>query len=157
MSFSVICGPLLRWKFSSYKLFTFLTFGNRYTYTDYSTGVWNGSLLIVLDANITPSPLQLSYGARRHPSNPQIIFSENGHTFWRYHLAIPTSSEEHRVEYKIDDPPVHGSFSVPGNDENMRIMFHSCNGFSVKVPADRFSGPALWNDVSQKGINVPIN
>ena len=29
----------------------------------------------------------------------------------------------------------------------MRIMFHSCNGFSVGTDEEAWSGPALWNDV----------
>ena len=129
----------------------------RYTYIDYTSGVWNGSLLVVLGDDITPWSLQLSYGARRDFLNPQSIFSEHSHTFWRYSLAVQTSSEDQRVEYKIDNPPVHGSFSVPGNDKNMRIMFHSCNGFSVNISTDKFSGPALWNDVSRRGIYGLIN
>lgn len=42
----------------------------------------------------------------------------------------------------------------------MRVMFHSCNGFSVGVDVDAWSGPALWNDVlrihEQKPFHVMI-
>lgn len=122
---------------------------NRYTYIDYTTGVWNGSLLIVLDAEVAPRSLNLSYDAKKHSLTPKNILSEHGHSFWRYSLTVHLLPDEQRVEYNLDDPHVHGSFSVPGQDQSMRIMFHSCNGFSVKIPADQFAGPALWNDVSQ--------
>ncbi len=31
----------------------------------------------------------------------------------------------------------------------MRILFFSCNGFSLDVKLEDFVGPALWNDVSR--------
>jgi hypothetical protein len=131
-----------------------LPHSNRYTYVDHTTGVWNGSLLIVLGEDVSPSSMQLAYDAAQMRSSPRNIFDEEGHSFWRYSLSVHLQSEEQQVKYTIDYPRVHGSFSVPGNDQNMRIMFHSCNGFSVKIPADKFAGPALWNDVSQQGNHV---
>ncbi|RPA86097.1 hypothetical protein BJ508DRAFT_411655 [Ascobolus immersus RN42] len=46
-----------------------------------------------------------------------------------------------------EDGVCRASWWVPGRNENMRIMFHSCNGFSVGTDEEAFSGPALWNDV----------
>lgn len=49
---------------------------------------------------------------------------------------------------------------VPAAQDSMRIMFHSCNGFSVGTDEDFWSGPALWNDVlrthDQKAFHVMI-
>jgi hypothetical protein len=35
----------------------------------------------------------------------------------------------------------------PAEEQSMRIMFHSCNGFSVGTDMDAWVGPNLWNDV----------
>jgi hypothetical protein len=39
----------------------------------------------------------------------------------------------------------------------MRIMFHSCNGFSVGTDVDAWSGPALWNDVLRMHEQRPFH
>jgi len=39
----------------------------------------------------------------------------------------------------------------------MRIMFHSCNGFSVGTDEDFWSGPALWNDVLRTHEQRPFH
>lgn len=44
---------------------------------------------------------------------------------------------------------VHKSFYLPSSTSTMRILFHSCNGFSVGTDEAAFSGPALWNDVAR--------
>ncbi|KAF8501237.1 hypothetical protein BU17DRAFT_58930 [Hysterangium stoloniferum] len=129
----LLCGPLLR-----------------YTNIDYSVPLWNGSLLLVLGDAPPPSPLRLfiqNAQTELAASTPQNIFFENGHSFWRYSISLPLADTEQMIQYSIGNPQVQGSFSVPAKDENMRIMFHSCNGFSVKIPDDAFAGPALWNDV----------
>ena len=41
------------------------------------------------------------------------------------------------------------SFFIPAIPDSMRIMFHSCNGFSVGTDEEAWSGPALWNDVQR--------
>jgi hypothetical protein len=88
------------------------------------------------------------YGTQTHTSAPKNIFAERGHSFWRYTLQVQLTTEEQQVKFSISDLRVHGSFWVPGIDQSMRVMFHSCNGFSVKIPPDAFAGPSLWNDVS---------
>jgi len=68
------------------------------------------------------------------------LYSDASNTFWRFAIEVPMQQTELRVEYKI-----HGlsfdlsegkktskqSFFVPAISESFRIMFHSCNGFSV--------------------------
>ena len=39
------------------------------------------------------------------------------------------------------------AFWVPAKDETMRVLFHSCNGFSLGVKEGTFAGPMLWKDV----------
>ena len=45
--------------------------------------------------------------------------------------------------------PIHNTFYIPSSTSTMRILFHSCNGFSVGTDEAAFSGPALWNDVAR--------
>ncbi len=49
------------------------------------------------------------------------------------------------------------NFFVPGINESMRIMFHSCNGFSVGTDEKAWSGPALWNDVQRVHKESPFH
>lgn len=48
-------------------------------------------------------------------------------------------------------------FYVPSDTESMRVMFHSCNGFSVGTDEDAWSGCALWNDVLRRHGGRPFH
>ena len=88
-------------------------------------------------------------GARLH--------AERGYTFWRFNLAIELGSRSYRVAYRINRGPALG-FWVPGKAETMNCMFHSCNGFSLSVDTDSFSGPdPLWRDVLNKHQARPFH
>jgi len=78
-------------------------------------------------------------GARLH--------AERGVTFWRFKLEIELGLSQARIAYRINRGPAVG-FWVPGRGQTMNIMFHSCNGFSMSVDPNLFSGPdPLWRDV----------
>ena len=49
------------------------------------------------------------------------------------------------------------SFFIPAISDSMRIMFHSCNGFSVGTDEEAWSGPALWNDVQRVHRAAPFH
>lgn len=92
------------------------------------------------------------------------LFSDPAHTFWRFRLQIPMQQTELRCEYSIPglsfssrtkaDPQ---TFFIPAISESMRIMFHSCNGFSVGTDEEAWSGPALWNDVGRVHAKTPFH
>lgn len=68
-------------------------------------------------------------------------------TFWRFNLEIELDTEQRHIAYRINRAPAIG-FWVPGRGQTMNMMFHSCNGFSLSVHPDDFSGPdPLWRDV----------
>ncbi|KAI6946539.1 hypothetical protein KC321_g19272, partial [Hortaea werneckii] len=48
-------------------------------------------------------------------------------------------------------------FAIPSKHESMRVMFHSCNGFSVGTDEDAWSGCALWNDVLRVHEEQPFH
>ena len=85
------------------------------------------------------------------------LYADPVKTFWRFDLDLPLQESEARWEYTIPRmfytsgviPRASSSyiFVVPGVSQSMRIMFHSCNGFSVGTDENAWSGPALWNDV----------
>lgn len=87
--------------------------------------------------------------------------------FWRFSFDLPLSSVESKWEYHIpkmrhlsgaSGPRVSTKiFHVPPSSESMRIMFHSCNGFSVGTDEDAWSGCALWNDVLRSHTSNPIH
>ena len=91
--------------------------------------------------------------------------------FWRFDLDLPLRDHEARWEYSLPNmyfpsgadsrcSSASRTLVVPSTSQSMRILFHSCNGFSVGTDEDAWSGPALWNDVlrlhEQKPFHVMI-
>ncbi|KAG6017207.1 hypothetical protein E4U54_008046 [Claviceps lovelessii] len=97
------------------------------------------------------------FGARR-------LYSDQRNTFWVFEIEVPIEVEEIKYEYAIPDvrysrehKPRVNSFFVPAADESMRVMFHSCNGFSVGTDEEAFSGAPLWKDVMRKHEEAPFH
>jgi hypothetical protein len=92
------------------------------------------------------------------------LYSDPAHTFWRFSLQVPMQQVELRCDYyipgltfKTGTKTDKQSFFVPSISESMRIMFHSCNGFSVGTDEEAWSGPALWNDVRRVHARTPFH
>ena len=85
------------------------------------------------------------------------LHTERGLTFWRWTIEIELGSQQHRIAYRVNRGPALG-FWVPASGETMNIMFHSCNGFSLSVNPDVFSGPdPLWRDVLNRHQSRPFH
>ncbi|KAL2405874.1 hypothetical protein ABEF95_003105 [Exophiala dermatitidis] len=68
-------------------------------------------------------------------------------TFWRFNLEVELGENQQHIGYRINRGASVG-FWVPARGETMNIMFHSCNGFSLSVNPNNFSGPdPMWRDV----------
>ncbi|KAL8393455.1 hypothetical protein RB595_003282 [Gaeumannomyces hyphopodioides] len=75
------------------------------------------------------------------------LHAERGLTFWRFNIEVQLLDKQQRIAYRINRGPSTG-FWVPARGESMNVMFHSCNGFSLSVTPDEFSGPdPMWRDV----------
>ncbi|KAI9727519.1 MAG: hypothetical protein M1828_006461 [Chrysothrix sp. TS-e1954] len=95
------------------------------------------------------------------------LYEDRRGTFWRFSIELPLQEEESRWQYALpgfrrvkDGKTTEAStkeFVVPAASESMRIMFHSCNGFSVGTDEDAWSGCALWNDVLRRHEQNPIH
>ncbi|PQE21094.1 transcription factor protein [Rutstroemia sp. NJR-2017a WRK4] len=91
------------------------------------------------------------------------LYADAENTFWRFLLAVPMQQQEIQCEYTIPGLTFSGSktdrqqFYVPAVTESMRILFHSCNGFSVGTDEAAFSGPCLWNDVLRQHTQTPFH
>jgi hypothetical protein len=92
------------------------------------------------------------------------LYSDPRNTFWRFDLAVDVQDVESRWEYTLPGlrfgskkKPQRNVFHVPAKTESFRIMFHSCNGFSVGTDEDAWSGPALWNDVLRCHAEAPFH
>ncbi|PBP19762.1 hypothetical protein BUE80_DR009394, partial [Diplocarpon rosae] len=92
------------------------------------------------------------------------LYSDPQNTFWRFDLKVPMQQEELKVDYEIPSlvftsggKKDRQSFYVPAITESMRIMFHSCNGFSVGTDEDAYSGACLWNDVQRVHSQTPFH
>ncbi|OBT64576.1 hypothetical protein VE03_06366 [Pseudogymnoascus sp. 23342-1-I1] len=99
--------------------------------------------------------------------NGELLYADLRHRFWRFNLVLEMEELESEWAYQIpllrfpnEGKTDHQNFFVPSINESMRIMFHSCNGFSLGTDEAAWSGPALWNDVlrchSEKPFHVMI-
>ena len=78
-------------------------------------------------------------------------------TFWLFKLEIQLGTEQQHIGYRINGGTASG-FWVPAEGNTMNIMFHSCNGFSMSVKPDEFSGPdPLWRDVLNSHQSRPFH
>ncbi|SPN97156.1 uncharacterized protein DNG_00672 [Cephalotrichum gorgonifer] len=92
------------------------------------------------------------------------LYSNPTYTFWAFDLHVEMEASELKFEYTIPEhnyistsKPRTNSFFVPASTESMRVMFHSCNGFSVGTDEEAWSGPALWNDVNRRHKEAPFH
>ena len=92
------------------------------------------------------------------------LYSDPRNTFWRFDLSVPIEEREGQWAYTLPGLRFHSRkkprtsvFHVPAAAESMRIMFHSCNGFSVGTDVDEWSGPALWHDVLRRHGEKPFH
>ncbi|KAF1928099.1 uncharacterized protein M421DRAFT_167564 [Didymella exigua CBS 183.55] len=160
----VIAGPLLNY---------------RRTSTNGGETLWHGSVLIVTTPGqqdpvmvIGPAgPVASDAGnmqfSRPHPERVggEKLYEDPKRAFWRFIVEVPFQQFEARWQYEIQnlvyldrskaEKPQH--FAVPSIQQSMRIMFHSCNGFSVGTDVDAWSGPALWNDVLRMHEQRPFH
>ena len=149
----VMCGPLLNYQGMT---------------EEGTETVWHGSVLLVVEPGMQVPQLRLR---KRGPAAPTDapdtkdffsraekstsveglkLYADPIKTFWRFTLRIPLGAVETRWEYAI--PNMHFSsdvssspsrdFVVPAVSQSMRLMFHSCNGFSVGTDLDYWSGEA---------------
>ncbi|KAG4222489.1 hypothetical protein PC116_g29037 [Phytophthora cactorum] len=85
------------------------------------------------------------------------LHAERGHTFWRFNIEVELRDYQQRIAYRINHGPAMG-FWVPPRGESMNIMFYSCNGFSLSVNPDEFSGPdPMWRDVLNNHQTRPFH
>ncbi|KAL2067156.1 hypothetical protein VTL71DRAFT_1580 [Oculimacula yallundae] len=92
------------------------------------------------------------------------LYSDRDNTFWRFDLQVPMHQSELKCEYEIPSLVFTSggktdkqTFYIPAITESMRIMFHSCNGFSVGTDEDAYSGACLWNDVQREHAKAPFH
>lgn len=154
----VMCGPLLNYKRMHF---------------EGETAYWHGSVLIVTKPAQSQPRLELRYlGAITHSNGAMVngshptpqsqtfegvkLYEDPNKAFWRFSMELRLESYEARWEYSISglrfvsnirQRQPSRTFAVPSIHESMRLMFHSCNGFSVGTNEEAWSGPALWSDV----------
>ena len=94
------------------------------------------------------------------------LYSDPVKAFWRFSIDLALQDHEARWQYTLTNIESSGSepgtlhsrtFFVPSAFRSMRIMFHSCNGFSAGTDEDEWSGPALWNDALRIHAQKPFH
>ncbi|KAL9001879.1 MAG: hypothetical protein Q9188_005160, partial [Gyalolechia gomerana] len=85
------------------------------------------------------------------------LYAERGVTFWRFNIEVELTERQQRIGYRINNSASVG-FWVPARGQTMNMMFHSCNGFSMSVDPNTFSGPdPLWRDVLNNHQSRPFH
>ena len=166
LGLEVLCGPLLNYK------------GMDGIETGRPT--WYGSILVVAKPGQYQPELRLNHvgalngrgtsgmtGNQTQVFQGERLYSDPAKTFWRFKFGVPLGEHESQWEYTVPNMRfLSGAssrtrstrgFVVPAASQSMRIMFHSCNGFSVGTDEDAFSGPALWGDVMRMHEQKPFH
>lgn len=180
----VICGPLLNYKGMSNFLGRLPTWHGsvlivskpgkcqpqlHLKFIQYTSANVHNCSNLHLDPSEDASGLEQGPQQERY-INGINIYEDRFKTFWRFDLELNLQESEALWEYTmvcfrfLSAVDSHNRstrrFVVPSFSQSMRIMFHSCNGFSVGTDVDEWSGPALWNDVlrmhKQKPFHVMI-
>ena len=146
----VMCGPLLNYQGMT---------------EEGTETLWHGTVLLVVEPGTLVPHLKIrkrgpvgqadafqAIGFSRAEVSASIeglkLYADPTKMFWRFTLQIPLSAVETNWEYTI--PNMHfrsevstspsREFVVPSSSQSMRLMFHSCNGFSVGTDEDFWSG-----------------
>lgn len=93
------------------------------------------------------------------------LYADPSNVFWRFTIDVPLQEQEARWEYALSGLRfatgsgnlLTRTFVVPAASQSMRIMFHSCNGFSVGTDVDAWNGPVLWKDVLRVHEKKPFH
>ena len=157
------CGPLLNYKRMSAELS--------------ETPIWHGSVLIVANPSRGHPQLSLrcigaidgggpgTFSGGSRTFNGEKLYADPKKEFWRFVVDCPFQNFEARWEYSIADIAYSStgeqvephSFAVPSKAQSMRILFHSCNGFSVGTDIAHYNGAALWHDVVRAHQEKPFH
>jgi hypothetical protein len=152
----IICGPLINYGHISNELTP--------------NPVWHGSVLIVTHPQGPQPSLQLVYVGSVDNSSiesnvkEQIfagekLYEDPGKTFWRFKIQLPIQDHESNWQYSLAQTSNAGPkvFSVPSKTQSTRILFHSCNGFSIGTDEESFNGAVLWKDVLRYHAQKPFH
>ena len=167
----IMCGPLLNYKGMSKG--------------ESSVPLWHGSVLIVTKPGQKQPQMSLkclgpagpeaqasqrledSQDTEKHIISGLKLYADPEKAFWQFAFELPYQGYEACWEYSLSDVRFLSgvssrtssvrTFAVPSAFQSMRIMFHSCNGFSVGTDEDAWSGPALWNDVLRTHYSRPFH
>lgn len=164
----IVCGPLLNYR--------------RMSGEHTENPVWHGSVLIVTTPGQRPKPLQLrcagpwnnngmsnGHSTSQDRTFPAVkLYEDPRKAFFNYEIELPFQEQESVWEYHVarmveagglhkGSPNKPTRFVVPSKHESFRIMFHSCNGFSVGTNEAAFNGPALWGDVLRVHEQQPFH
>jgi hypothetical protein len=163
----VICGPLLNYLGMSYET---------------ERAIWHGTVLLVTKPGQKLPKLELKpvnhstqgdgaqsnwfAGSQSQTVDALKLYADPQKAFWRFSVKVPLEADsEARWQYTIPTMKMVSGvstspsreFYVPAANQSMRLMFHSCNGFSVGTDVDFWSGPILWKNVLQTHAKRPFH
>lgn len=171
----VMCGPLLNYKHMSKTASGGLIWYGTVLIVTKLLGPLSPTLQLKysgrVDRNDSTTMDNQGKSATAHGQSVTIpglkLYEDPEKAFWRFSIELPFQDHESIWDYTIPDVRFSSgkstrinstkSFVVPAATQSMRMMFHSCNGFSVGTDEDAWSGPALWGDVLRVHNEKPFH
>ena len=164
----IVCGPLLNYR--------------RMSGEHTADPIWHGSVLIVTTPGQRPEALKVrcagtaDHEGRMNDARERFersfraikLYEDPRKAFFNYEIEVPFQETESLWEYEIARmveadglrkgvPQKPMRFFVCSKLESFRIMFHSCNGFSVGTDMKVWKGPSLWSDVLRVHERQPFH
>lgn len=127
--------------------------------------IWIGSVLVVVVGGGREQFFMLLFnfcrvggeGGQGMDVEGVCLYLDLRNIFWRFDFVVEMGGREIKWEYELFGLRYKSQLKLRVNVffvlvimESMRIMFYSCNGFSVGMDEEVYSGVCLWNDVMRK-------
>ncbi|KAI9143933.1 hypothetical protein BKA69DRAFT_1059823 [Paraphysoderma sedebokerense] len=131
-------------------------YGPYVRFTGTTSNTWTGSILVVVASNTAAPRLLINVGRASQPIRLATYYNL---TFYRFDLSIPQSRSETPITYSVNNKEYR--FVVPALGQDWRMLFTSCNGFSLDVDAERQKVEGgiqpLWRDVMEQHAKKPFH
>ena len=114
--------------------------------------VWYGSVLIV---SKTVESLVL-FDGQSSIIQPLVFHTFKDFKFQRFSFSVPLQVAR-RVTYQIQNHPETWNISVPAANEPLRVLWHSCNGYSSGVDEKLYPFDGLWNHALKQHTEKPYH
>eukprot|EP00834_Sanchytrium_tribonematis_P004908 NODE_267_length_11298_cov_1.167872.p3 type:complete len:477 gc:universal NODE_267_length_11298_cov_1.167872:5335-3905(-) len=114
---------------------------------------WYGSVMIVSKRNVESLVL---IDQQELVIQPISFTQHKEYFFLRFSFTIPLN-QPRVVQYRINGHQDIFTVALPGSEESLRTLWHSCNGYSSGVDEVKYPFDGLWNHVLEQHKTKPYH